>query len=118
MIVVQETISYHQRAMAIDVTPAIRGLLTKIDVTVQSELRRSRHRLRTLTPDQQQAIRLLMRGIANKILHPAIRCLEQAAQRGDSETIARVCELFGIAPLPLMQARENESRYLPWISQI
>jgi glutamyl-tRNA reductase len=109
MILVQETIGQHRQAMALDVASAVRGLQTAMDAIVQTELRRSQYRLRTFTPDQQQAIRLLLRGIANKILHPAIRSLKQAAQRGDSESIARICELFGVAPLRLMQAREYES---------
>ncbi len=101
MIVAQETIRYHRRAMALDAAPAVRGLQAAMDAIVQTELRRFQFKLRALTSDQQQAIQLLLRGITNKILHPAIRNLKQAGQRGDSETIVSICELFGVVPFRL-----------------
>lgn len=109
MIAMQETILYHRRAMSLDVAPAVRGLQAAMNAIARTELQRFRSKLRTLTPDQQQAVQLLLRGIANRFLHPAIRSLEQAAQQGDSEKIARICQLFGVAPLPLMRVREHES---------
>jgi len=109
MIVMQETNYHHRRAMSLDMAPAVRGLKAAMDAIVQTELRRSQYRLRTLTPDQKQAIQLLLHGIANKILHPAIRSLKQAVQQGDSETIARISELFGVSPSPVMRPTEDES---------
>jgi glutamyl-tRNA reductase len=109
MILVQETIRNHRRAMALDVAPAVRRLQAAMDAIVQAELKRSQYRLRTLTPDQKQAIQILLSGIANKLLHPAIRSLMQAVQQENLEAIERICALFGVDPLPLLLARENES---------
>ena len=75
----------------------------------QTELRRVQSKLRMLTPDQQQAVQLLLRGMTNKILHPVIRNLKQAAQHGDPETMETICAIFDLAPLPQTQAREDES---------
>ena len=75
----------------------------------QTELRRVQSKLRMLTPDQQQATQLLLRGMTNKILHPVIRSLKQAAQNGDSETMESICAIFDLAPLPQTQAGKDES---------
>lgn len=108
MILVQETIRYHRRAMALDLAPVVRGLQAVMDGTVKKELRRFQSRLRTLTTDQREAIELSLRAIAINILDPVIRNLKQAAQQGDSQKIARICALFDLAPLPVLQAREDE----------
>jgi Glutamyl-tRNAGlu reductase, dimerisation domain len=76
---------------------------------VQVELKRSQYRLRTLTLVQNQEVQIHLRGIANKLLHPAMRTLKQAAQQGNVEAIERICALFGVAALPLLQAKDNES---------
>jgi glutamyl-tRNA reductase len=89
-------------------------LQAAMDAIVQTELRRSQYRLRTLTPDQLQAIQQLLRRIANRILQPAIWSLKQAARQGDSETIARICEIFGVARLPLLQAGDDEASIFPF----
>ena len=109
MIAEQKTIRYHQRAIPLDLTPVIRGLQAAIDGIVQAELRRFRGRLRTLSPDQHQALQLCLSEIAIKILDPLIRSLKQAAYNGDSEKVARILALFNSSPLLLVQAREDES---------
>lgn len=43
------------------------------------------------------------------ILDPLIRSLNQAAHKDDLEKVARIYALFNLAPLLLMQAREDES---------
>jgi hypothetical protein len=95
--------------MALDSAFAVCRLQAVMEGIVQKELRRFQSRLRTLTPDQWQAIQLSMQAIANKILDPVIRNLKQAAQQGDSQKIARICALFDLGPLPVMQVREDES---------
>jgi glutamyl-tRNA reductase len=109
MIVAQEAIRYHQRAMALDIAPAIRGLQGAMEGIAQTELERVQSSLRTLTPDQQQATQQLLRGMANKILHPVIRSLKQAAQNGDSRTMEMICAIFDLAPLPQTQSGPDES---------
>jgi glutamyl-tRNA reductase len=114
MIEVQETVRYRRRGMALDEAHAVRTLQAAIDAIVQAELMRFQSRLRTLTPDQHEAVQLLVRGMASSILHPAVSRVEQAAQQGDSRTVARICGLFGAAPLPPIQAREDEPGSFAW----
>jgi glutamyl-tRNA reductase len=93
-----EEVHFRRQAEAPDVESAIRRFQGAIDTIVQTELRRFQFRLRTLTPDQQQTIETLLRGIATGILHPAIRSLQRAAKEGEPETVERVCELFSVGP--------------------
>jgi glutamyl-tRNA reductase len=109
MIVAENRIGSHRRAIAIDSTSVVRGFQAAIDGIVQTELRRFQSRLQTLTPDQHQAVHLCLRAIAARILDPVIRSLKRAAHDGDSEKVARICALFNMAPLLLVQAREDES---------
>lgn len=109
MIAAQKTIRHHQRAMALDSDPVIRGLQRAKDAIVQAELRRFQGRLRTFTPEQYRILQLSLSEIAIKILDPLIRSLKQAAHNDDWEKVARICALFNLAPLLLMQAREDES---------
>jgi glutamyl-tRNA reductase len=104
---VHENIGCDRWEIALDVAPAVHALQTAIDTIAQAELRRFQSKLRTLTPDQREAVQLLVRGIAHRILHPVVSSLKQAAFKGDLEAVARICELFGVAPLPLRQAGED-----------
>lgn len=107
--IAEETIRYDRAATALDWASVCRRLEAAIDGIVQRELRRFQPRLRTFTPDQQQAIQMSLGRIANKILDPVIRSLKQAVQQGDAGRITRICGLFDLAPLPLIQAREARS---------
>ena len=109
MIVAQEAIRYQRRAVARDIAPTIRGVQAAMEALTQTELRRSQSRLRGLTPDQQNAIRYILGGVTNKILHSMIRCVKQAAANGDSEAIGTICALFGVSPPSLLQAGEGDS---------
>ena len=109
MIVLQETIREYRRAIELDVVPVICGLQAAIDGMVQAELKRFHSRLRSLTPGQQQVIELSLREIGAKILEPVIRSLKRAAQRGDWQGIVRLCELFGVVPLPHMVEKMQQA---------
>jgi len=96
MTVVQQIIRYHRPAVALDVAPAVSRLQMAADALVQTELRRFHSKLRALTPEQQETIRLLLKEIANKILYPVIGSLKDAAEQGDSERVARISSLFDL----------------------
>jgi glutamyl-tRNA reductase len=112
MIIVSKKAHDYGISIPLDVAPTVCALQAAIDIVVRTQLKRYRTKLRALTPDQQQAVLLLLREIANKIIHPAILSLNQASQRGDVETIARICRIFGVAHLPLMQFRKDEPKSL------
>ena len=80
MLAVQETIRYDQRATTLEITLVDCRLQWAIDCIVQSEWRRFRSRLGTLTHEQQLTIQQSMRDLANKILDPAIQRLKRATR--------------------------------------
>jgi glutamyl-tRNA reductase len=63
----------------------------------QAEIDRVRGRLGTLSPEQEQAIEALTRGIINKVLHTPITALKSAAKTQKSESIIDMVEhLFNL----------------------
>ena len=80
MLAVQETIRYDRRATTLEITLVDCRLQWAIDCIVQSEWRRFRSRLGTLTHEQQLTIQQSMRDLANKILDPPIRRLKRATR--------------------------------------
>ena len=69
---------FRRQAEAPDVEPAIGRFQGAIDTIVQTELRRFQFRLRTLTPDQQQTIETLLRGIARELTARIRACLRRS----------------------------------------
>ena len=80
MTAVQETLRYEQRAAKLEIAPDLCGLQSAIDCIVQSEWRRFRTRLGTLTHEQQLTIQQSLRRLANEILDPAIRRLKRTGR--------------------------------------
>jgi glutamyl-tRNA reductase len=109
MTLVQEAIRYQQDPMVLDLASLIHELHATIDDIVETELKRFRSRLSTLSPDQKQAVRWVMRGIAHGILDPVIQNLKQAAEQGDSERVERICGLFDPVLLPIIQSQKEKS---------
>jgi glutamyl-tRNA reductase len=72
-----------QRLKAHDITPTIVSLQAELDRIRRSELERHRTRLGNLTPEQEQAIDVLTRGIVNKIAHTPITHLKTLAGHPD-----------------------------------
>jgi len=96
MIVVHETIHYPYRRKAIDSSPVISALQGAMDAITCAEMRRFRSKLGSLSPEQKEAVQIVLHGIADKLLQPVIRTLNEAAKHGDSERIATVCRLFDL----------------------
>jgi glutamyl-tRNA reductase len=71
------------RLKAHDIAPTIVSLQTELDRIRRSEMERHRGRLGALTPEQEQAIESLTRGIINKIAHAPISQLKALANHPD-----------------------------------
>jgi glutamyl-tRNA reductase len=69
------------RLRARDVAPTIVSLQEQLELLRRNELVRFRSKLGTLTPDQEQALESLTRGIINKIAHGPISELRRQAER-------------------------------------
>ncbi|MBI3695414.1 MAG: glutamyl-tRNA reductase [Acidobacteria bacterium] len=72
-----------ERLKAHDVAPTIVSLQAELDRIRRSEIERHRGRLGPLTPEQEQAIEALTRGIINKIAHTPISHLKTLASHPD-----------------------------------
>jgi glutamyl-tRNA reductase len=67
-----------------DVTPTIVGLQEQLEAVRTAEVARFRSKLGALTPEQEEVIEALTRGIINKIAHGPISELRRTAEGGGS----------------------------------
>ncbi|HYM09587.1 MAG TPA: glutamyl-tRNA reductase [Bryobacterales bacterium] len=72
-----------ERLKAHDVAPTIVSLQAELDRIRRAEVERHRAKLGALTPEQEQAIEALTRGIINKIAHTPISHLKTLASHPD-----------------------------------
>jgi len=86
-IIAAEVERFQARLHTLHLTPTIVSLQDQFETIRQAELDRVRGRLGTLTPDQEQAVEALSRGIVNKILHTPIRSLKSAAAGPEITTL-------------------------------
>ncbi len=78
-----------------EVTPTIVTLQEQLAALAQSEIERNRAKLGTLTPQQEEAIQLITRGIVNKVAHgPITELRKQAADEGGVHLVNMVRKLF------------------------
>ena len=93
-IVSAEVELFQQRLQTLDAVPGILALQQHTEQLRLAELDRSRNRLSTLTPEQQEAVDALTRSLMNKFLHAPITGLREAANGGDNTTLAALRRLF------------------------
>jgi len=73
-----------------DLVPTIVSLQERLETVRQGEIDRVRGRLGRLSPEQENAIESLTRGIINKILHPAMTVLKTACAENDSTLFVEI----------------------------
>ena len=93
---------FHQHQRTANVAPAIVALQRQAEEIRQLELRRVQARLGSLSAEQIAAVEMLTRGLVNKLLHPPMQALKQAAREGDSAGWKR-CARPGRFPAPPLQ---------------
>jgi glutamyl-tRNA reductase len=86
-IVDTEVERYLQRLQTQDVVPVIVSLQDQFETIRSAEIDRIRGRLGKLTPEQEQAVEALTRGIVNKIMHMPISTLKTAAKYPQATTV-------------------------------
>lgn len=92
-----EVEGFEARLRALDVVPTILALQENLEGIRREEIQRARTRLGQLTPEQEQALDSLTRGIVNKIIHPPIRVLKASAGRNDvTATVDLVHRVFNL----------------------
>ena len=98
-IIAEEVERLMSRLKAREVGPMIAGLQEQLEQVRAAEMQRWRSRLGPLTPQQEEAIEALTRGIINKIAHGPITELRRQAGNPDgfhlAEMLRRVFRLTG-----------------------
>lgn len=84
------------RRRAVNVAPAIVALQHQAEELRQAELRRIQGRLGPLTPEQAAAVEALTRGLVNKLLHPPMQALKQAARENNAARMGALCETWSL----------------------
>lgn len=86
-IIDEEVERFQARLKTLHIVPAIVSLQDYVETIRQAELDRVRGRLGQLSPEQEQALESLTRGIVNKILHTPITRLKSAAAGPEVTTL-------------------------------
>jgi glutamyl-tRNA reductase len=103
-IVDTEVEGFEARLRALDVVPTIIALQERLELIRRDEIERARVRLGDLTPEQEQALDSLTRGIVNKIVHPPISVLKAAAAANDlSFMVDLVHRVFNLKARPALR---------------
>ena len=86
-IIEAEVERFQARLHTLHLAPTIISLQDQFETIRQAELDRVRGRLGNLTPQQEEAVEALSRGIVSKILHTPIRSLKTAAAGPEITTL-------------------------------
>jgi glutamyl-tRNA reductase len=96
-IVEEEVEKFLERLNSRNAAPLVRALQRRADNLRQAELQRMRHRLGPLTPEQEQTLEALTRGLMQKWLHHPMVALRHAAAEEDGAPLLDAAErIFGI----------------------
>jgi glutamyl-tRNA reductase len=85
-----------ERLRAVTAAPAIVALQRQAEEMRQAELRRMSARLGALSAEQAAAVEALTRGLVNKLLHPPMQALKQAARDNDATRLDALCDTWSL----------------------
>jgi len=86
-IVTDEVRRFQDRPKTLSVVPTIVSLQEHMENIRQAEIERARGKLGQLSPEQEQAVDAITRGIINKVLHTPITTLKSAAKDPEATTL-------------------------------
>jgi glutamyl-tRNA reductase len=95
-LIAAEVERFHQRHLALNVTPAIVALQQQAEEIRQAELHRAQSRLGSLSAEQIAAVEALTHGLVNKFLHPPMQALKRAACESDAARLEALCETWSL----------------------
>jgi glutamyl-tRNA reductase len=109
-IINSEVERFQARLHTLDVVPTIVSLQDHLETIRSAEIDRVRGRLGSLSPEQEQAIETLTRGIVNKIMHTPISTLKTAARESEATTVVElVRRLFNLQEKKVAKSGGGES---------
>jgi glutamyl-tRNA reductase len=85
---------FHLRQRTVTAVPVIVALQKQAEETRQAELRKMQSRLEGLTAEQVAAVEAITRALVNKLLHPPMQALKQAARENNQVRIDALCEAW------------------------
>jgi glutamyl-tRNA reductase len=94
LIVESEVMQFQQTLRVQSIGPTLGALRRKFQDVAREELARQRHRLGTLTPEQERSVEALLLSTVNKISHPIIHHLRRSYDTGEDETMRAWREVF------------------------
>jgi len=81
------------------IAPTIAAMSDRLHDVGRAEIERFKRRMQGMTPEQEKAVEELVRGVVQKILHPAIRTLKGSLQRGRASDVASLYHnVFDLGP--------------------
>jgi len=93
-IIVEETERFRRRIRTIDIAPVLVDAQETAEGLRQAELYRQRALLQSLTPEQQEAVEALTRGLMNKFMHIPLQAMKAAAREGDAAALETIRGMF------------------------
>jgi len=85
---------FHQRQRTVSAAPIIVAMQKQAEEARQAELKKMQARLDGLTAEQLAAVDAITRGLVNKLLHPPMQALKQAARENNQVRIDALCEAW------------------------
>jgi glutamyl-tRNA reductase len=107
--ILAEVDKYERRLHALNVAPEIVQFQQSAEQMRRGELRRLANRLQSLSPEQQDAVEALTRGLVNKFLHQPLQAIKAAASEGNSAAVDALREAFGVSASGENEAEDDES---------
>jgi len=110
--VATEAKKFWQSLQGLDVVPTIVSLQEQLETIRQAEVDKVRGKLGQLSPEQEQAIEAMTRGIVNKIMHAPVTTLKSAArsQEAEATTVIEIIRKLFRLERPAERAPESEER--------
>jgi glutamyl-tRNA reductase len=96
LIVDTEVMRFQQSLRQLDMGPTLGALKKKLEEIAQQELVRHRSRLGALSPEQEQAVVMLLNSTVNKIAHPIMGRMRRSYDTGDEGNVRAWREIFGL----------------------
>lgn len=93
-IIAEETERFRRRIRTIDIAPVLVDVQGAAEELRQAELYRQRQLLQSLSPEQQEAVEALSRGLMNKFMHMPLQAMKAAAREGDAAALETIRGMF------------------------
>jgi len=93
-IIEEEAERFRRRIRTLDIAPTLVEVQGTAEELRQAELYRQRQLLHSLTPEQQEAVEGLTRGLMNKFMHMPLQALKAAAREGDAMALEAIRGMF------------------------